>query len=128
VNVLLDTQVVLWWLTDDERLDRPAREVVADAEVATVSVASAWEMSLKVQLGKLELPDDLGAQLARHGFSVLPIHLGHALQYRALPLLHRDPFDRMLVAQAQVEQLAIVTADPAIARYAVDVIAAHGGV
>lgn len=125
MSLLLDTQVVLWWLADDERLGVRCRELIAETEMATVSVVSAWEMSLKSQLDKLEFPPDLGAQLARHDFSVLPVHLGHALQYRAIPMIHRDPFDRMLVAQAQVEDLTIVTADPALARYEVDVVQAE---
>lgn len=124
MRLLLDTQVLLWWLADDPRLGRPGRDVIAEAEDAVVSAATAWEMSLKAQLGKLDYPEDLDAQLVRHQFSVLPVHLNHALRYRQLPLHHRDPFDRMLVAQAQVEGLAVVSADPAFAAYEVEIVPA----
>ena len=99
-----------------------AREGVATAETAFVSTASVWEISIKSALGKIETPTDLGRQLQRHRFTVLPIHLAHALRVRDLPALHRDPFDRMLVAQAQVEDLLILSHDPNIARYDVHVI------
>ncbi|HEV2369436.1 MAG TPA: type II toxin-antitoxin system VapC family toxin [Acidimicrobiales bacterium] len=122
MRALLDTQVLLWWLADDERLPDGARETIGGAEDAIVSVASAWEMSLKAQLGRLDFPDDLEAQLVRHQFSVLPVHLGHARRYRQLPLHHRDPFDRMLIAQAQVEELTVVSANPVMARYQVDLV------
>lgn len=123
MRILLDTQVLLWWLADDARLGEEGRRIVAEAEEALVSVASAWEMSLKAQLGKLDIPGDLDAQLVRHQFSVLPVHLAHALRYRQLPLHHHDLFDRMLVAQAQVERLAIVSADGAFVHYEVELLA-----
>jgi PIN domain nuclease of toxin-antitoxin system len=122
VRLLLDTHALLWWLGDDARLRDDVRAAVADTEEVLVSTASVWEISLKRTLGKLVAPDDLAAQLVRHQFSVLPVHLSHAIRYADLPLLHRDPFDRMLVAQGQVEGLTIVTGDPAIAAYAVDVL------
>ena len=124
MRLLLDTHVLLWWLAADPRLAPPSRDLIADADEVTVSTASAWEMSLKAQLGKLECPEDLAAQLVRHQFSVLPVHLDHAVRYRGLPLHHRDPFDRMLVAQAQVEGLAIVSADEVFAGYEVEVVPA----
>jgi PIN domain nuclease of toxin-antitoxin system len=122
VRLLLDTHSLLWWLADDHRLSPEMRGAVADTEVVLVSTASAWEISFKKALGKLAAPDDLPSQLVRHQFTVLPIHLSHAVRYGDLPLIHRDPFDRMLVAQAQVEGLTIVTRDPAIAAYEVDVL------
>ncbi|MDQ6747209.1 MAG: type II toxin-antitoxin system VapC family toxin [Candidatus Dormibacteraeota bacterium] len=122
MRLLLDTHSLLWWLSADARLGPLAREGIAAAEVAFVSTASAWEMSIKGALGKLEAPSDLPQQLQRHRFTVLPIHLDHALGVRALPPLHRDPFDRMLVAQAQAEDLLLVSADPDVARYDVHVI------
>lgn len=124
MRLLLDTHVLLWWLSDDGRLNDNARASIASAEAAFVSTASAWEISMKRALGKLEAPDDLPEQLARHRFSVLSIHLDHALLAGALPPVHRDPFDRMLVAQAQIEALVIVTGDERIRSYAVDVMAA----
>jgi PIN domain nuclease of toxin-antitoxin system len=122
VRLLLDTHALLWWLADDPRLGAETREAVADSEVVLVSTASAWEIALKKGLGKLTAPDDLPSQLVRHQFTVLPIHLSHTVRYGDLPLIHRDPFDRMLVAQAQVEGLTIVSGDPAIAAYDVDVL------
>lgn len=119
MRALLDTQVLLWWLADDERLPDDARETMGGAEDAIVSVASAWEMSLKAQLGRLDFPDDLEAQLVRHQFSVLPVHLGHARRYRQLPLHHRDPFDRMLIAQAIAADMTLISNEAAFDRYGV---------
>ena len=90
--------------------------------MAFVSTASAWEMSIKGALGKLDAPDDLPRQLQRHRFTVLPIHLDHALAAGRLPPLHRDPFDRMLIAQAQLEKLLVLSGDPDIPRYDVHVV------
>ena len=95
---------------------------MADADEATVSVASAWEMALKASLGKLDYPDDLEAQIVRHQFAVLPVHLAHARRYRALPLHHRDPFDRILIAQAQEEGLTVVTADRSMGLYEIKLV------
>ena len=122
MRLLLDTHALLWWLADDPRLLDAARDRVADSEEVFVSTASAWEIALKRALGKLDAPHDLPAQLVRHQFTVLPIHLAHTVRYGDLPLLHRDPFDRMLVAQAQVEHLTVVTGDAAIAAYDVAVL------
>jgi PIN domain nuclease of toxin-antitoxin system len=122
VRVLLDTHILLWWLADDGQLPGEARELIATAESAYVSTASVWEISIKQAVGKLTAPDDLAGQISRHDFALLPIHLDHAIRVGILPLLHRDPFDRMLVAQAQLEGLAIVTGDPRIARYDVPVV------
>lgn len=124
MNLLLDTHVLLWWLRADDQLAADARSAITTADAAFVSTASAWEISIKRARGKLKAPDDLVAQLSRHAFSVLPIHLDHALLAGELPPLHRDPFDRMLVAQATIEGLVVVTGDPNIPRYDVKVIAA----
>jgi PIN domain nuclease of toxin-antitoxin system len=124
LKLLFDTHALIWWLADDPRLGPLAREAVATAEVAFVSTASAWEMSIKGALGKLETPSDLPRQLQRHRFTVLPIHLDHAIRVAALPPLHRDPFDRMLVAQALVEDLLILSGDVDIPRYDVPVVEA----
>jgi len=124
LKLLLDTHVVLWWLANDPTLAPDARSAIADADDVTVSTASVWEISLKASLGKLDAPDDLGDQLIRHQFAILPIHLNHALYYRALAGLHRDPFDRMLVSQAHVEGLTIVTRDANIPTYGVPILPA----
>jgi len=122
VNVLLDTHAFLWWVRDDARLSAVAREVVGDGDNSIfLSTASAWEIVIKARLGKLRAPVDLESflaqQLAHNAFEVLPVGLRHALRVASLPDLHRDPFDRMLVAQSQVESLVILTADEAVARY-----------
>ena len=124
MRLLLDTHVLLWWLADDPLLTVEARAAIVESDLAVVSTASAWEISMKRSLGKLDAPDDLAAQLVRDQFTVLPIHLDHALHAGSLPHIHRDPFDRMLVAQAQVEDLVIITTDTNIPRYDVRVLAA----
>ena len=127
MRVLLDTHVFLWWITDDPRLSSRARRVIADGRNELLfSAASGWEIAIKAQLGRISLPEDperfIPEQLARNGIESLPISLSHALHVYTLPLLHRDPFDRLLVAQAQLEDLPIVTADPHIPQYAVHIL------
>lgn len=125
MRLLLDTHVLLWWLADDPRLDEAARGAIAEpANDTFASAASMWELSIKADLGKVSMPDDLGEQLAANSFTPLPVQMTHALAVRHLPDHHRDPFDRLLVAQAQLEGLTIVTADQAIPRYDVAVLAA----
>jgi PIN domain nuclease of toxin-antitoxin system len=119
VRLLLDTHVLLWWLSDDRKLAKNARDIVAnpDNEVV-VSSASVWEISIKTALGRLELElDDLEDAILRNGFRPLAIALRHALTAGRLPDVHRDPFDRMLVAQASVEELRIVSHDGVFERY-----------
>ncbi len=126
-RVLLDTHVLLWWLGDDARLGPRTRDLIADERnVVYVSAATASEASIKRALGKLSCPDNLDAIVQDEGFEQLPISFFHGETAGALPALHRDPFDRMLVAQAQAEGLEIVTDDDAIRRYAVRIIDASG--
>jgi PIN domain nuclease of toxin-antitoxin system len=127
MRLLLDTHVFLWWITNNPNLSARAREVISDSHNDLFfSAVSGWEIAIKAHLGRLQLPDDLErfivAQLSANAILVLPIQLRHALRVYTLPDHHRDPFDRMLVAQSQVEDLPIVTADPQIARYPVPVI------
>ena len=128
MRVLLDTHAFLWWTSEDgRRLSDPARALLIDPSTdALVSVASAWEIAIKATTGRLEIDGDPEAwvpeRITRHGFSPLPVELAHALRAGRLPAIHRDPFDRLLVAQAQVEGIPIVTSDPSIAKYDVDVI------
>jgi PIN domain nuclease of toxin-antitoxin system len=118
--VLLDTHAILWWLADDVRLGPVAREVIGDERnEAFVSAASSWEISIKRSLGKLDAPDDLGAIIEEEGFSPLAITFFHGERAGALAPLHRDPFDRMLIAQAQAEGLELITADARLAEYGV---------
>lgn len=123
-RVLLDTHVWLWWQTGDRRLGPQARAIIAKTDEVRFSAASAWEISIKVALGKLTLPAnaDIARELERDGFIPLPVSVAHAEALRGLPSVHRDPFDRMLVVQAQVEGLAVLTADPAIRSYGVTVV------
>ena len=128
MRALLDTHVVLWWASEGaSRVSPKATALIGDGStVALVSTASLYEISIKVTLGRLELPDEperyVPELLRRHAFGVLPIDPSHALRAGSLPLIHRDPWDRLIIAQAQVEGLPIVTADPAIGRYEVEVI------
>ena len=125
-RLLLDSHVWLWWRTLDRRLSPGTRAAITNAHEVYLSVASAWELAIKSQLGKLKIPRDLdlAAVFARGGFVPVPITIEHALVAAGLPPIHRDPFDRMLVAQARVEGLTLVTADPVLSRYDVPVLAA----
>jgi PIN domain nuclease of toxin-antitoxin system len=119
-RLLVDTHVLLWWLADDPALTATARESLADpANEPLVSTASVWEVAIKRSLGMLRVPDDLPARITDEGFSWLPVSAEHAWQVRELPPHHRDPFDRLLVAQAMVDRLPVVTADAHLAAYGV---------
>jgi len=125
VKALLDTHAFLWWITDDRRLSQVARDVIGEGENELyLSAASGWEIAIKAGIGRLRLDrpmeEEIPAQLEANGILVLPVQLAHALRVSALPGIHKDPFDRLLVAQAQVEQLPIVTADPVVAQYPVE--------
>lgn len=123
---LADTHVLLWWLGNMADLGTQARAVIAEpANVFYVSVASIWEVAIKRALGKLEAPEGLTAVLEEEGFAALPIEAAHAEHAGGLPLLHRDPFDRMLVAQARLEDLTLVSADVHLRRYGVRVLDAR---
>ena len=127
MRLLLDTHAFLWWVTDDDRLSERAGELIADgANDVYFSAASAWEIAIKAGLGRIRLPDEAWTftpqQLERNAFQALPVHVAHAVAVIALPDTHRDPFDRILVAQAMSEGLTIVSADPELARYAVPVL------
>ncbi len=118
MNLLLDTHVLLWWLSDDKMLGAKARAAIANPDVQVfVSAASAWEISIKMTLGKLDAPENLEEALDTSGFTPLPITIDHALAAGRLPEHHRDPFDRMLIAQAQLERLTLVTHDGAFGHY-----------
>jgi PIN domain nuclease of toxin-antitoxin system len=123
VRLLLDTHVLLWWLADHPSLSPHAAEMIQRERDVFVSAASAWEIAIKRALGKLEAPDDLSGAIEANDFRPLPVGVGHALVAGALPRHHDDPFDRMLVAQAQQEGLTLVTSDRWIPSYAVSVLA-----
>jgi PIN domain nuclease of toxin-antitoxin system len=129
VRVLLDTQVWLWMVAAPERLSEPSRALVVSADnELLLSAASAWEIAIKYGLGKLRLPEPPGELIprlmTRTGITPLPVHHRHALHVTTLPTLHRDPFDRLLIAQAQLERLPILTADKSFARYDVETLRA----
>ena len=126
MRLLLDTHAWLWWLSDDRRLGRRARQALGNPRREVyVSAASAWEIAIKAALGKLRMAKaDLESEIGANGFLELPIRTRHALQVGRLAPVHEDPFDRMLVAQAQVEDLAVVTGDPIFERYGVPVLEA----
>ena len=120
VRLLLDTHAVLWALAEPRRLSGPARMAVEDAQNEVfVSVVSGWEIAIKRALGKLQAPDDLEAWIGKQGFTPLLMTFHHAKLAGALPLHHGDPFDRMLIAQAQAEGLILVTRDADIPLYGV---------
>ena len=128
MRLLLDTHAFLWWTSEDgRRLSDRARDLLIDPSTdAVVSVVSAWEIAIKAATGRLEIegnPEEwVPERIQRYGFSPMPVVLMHALRAGRLPAIHRDPFDRLLIAQAQVEGIPILTSDPAIARYEVGVI------
>jgi PIN domain nuclease of toxin-antitoxin system len=127
MKVLLDTHAFLWWISDHERLSERAYDAINDgANTVLLSAASGWEIAIKTKMGKLKLKESpvtfIAEQLSLNRMSALPISMTHALAVHDLPPLHRDPFDRLLVAQALTESLPIISADPAISRYKAEVI------
>ena len=122
-RILLDTHVLIWWMNGDEQLGHNAQKHISNTENAIyISAASVWEMSIKQQLGKLTVPDDIESLIEVLGFSALPFNLFHSQQAGRLPMHHRDPFDRMLIAQAQAEGLQILTKDEHFPAYGVRLI------
>lgn len=118
MRLLLDTHLVLWAMQDAPALSAAARDWLDRAEVVYVSAASLWEISIKAGLGRLDIDSEqLEKNLSAAGFQQLAISWNHATQLRKLPPLHRDPFDRMLVAQAMSEPLRLLTHDAALAAY-----------
>ena len=127
MRAILDTHVFLWWVLDIPRLSADVRSMLEDGtNEFLLSAASAYELTIKTQSGRLTLPEPadsyVPSRLAANSFEPMPIELAHAVRAGMLPAIHHDPFDRMLVAQAQVEGLPILTADPAISRYDVETI------
>jgi PIN domain nuclease of toxin-antitoxin system len=122
VKLLLDTHVVLWWRSDSAKLTRTVRRAIASADVVLVSAASGWEVALKLGVGKLRLGDSFAWMVSDSKFTELPVALTHTEQLTALPKHHRDPFDRMLIAQAQVEGATLVTHDRQFKPYDVPVV------
>lgn len=127
MNLLLDTHALLWWFDDNARLSRSARDAIAEpASLVFVSSASGWEIAIKHRNGKFpeaaSLLRELPAALRRDRFESLPISIDHAVAAGALAGPHKDPFDRMLIAQARLEDLAVVTIDPVFRAYDLSVV------
>jgi len=120
VNLLLDTHVLIWWDAGDE-ITPAALEAIQGARQVFVSAASAWEIAIKTELGKIRSTRSVAEACEASGFEELPVTFAHAAALHRLKRVHRDPFDRLLVAQALVEGLTVVTRDPVFARYGVEV-------
>ena len=123
MNLLLDTHVLIWW-DEGRRLAVDARRAIEKADTVYVSAASTWEVAIKVGMGRLRPTRTVEQAVAESGFLELPVTFRHAEQVAALPTHHRDPFDRLLIAQAEVEDLTLVTRDPVFSCYPVEVIEA----
>jgi PIN domain nuclease of toxin-antitoxin system len=126
MKAILDTHTFLWAIAEEGKLSRRARQIYTGSNDLWLSVASMWEILIKVQAGKLPLPEPAGRylvkKLAQNQIELLPITLDHVLRIESLPMHHRDPFDRLLIAQSIQEGWPIITADPWFARYPVEVI------
>ncbi len=118
MNLLLDTHIYLWWLIDSPALSKRAHQMIEDADQVYVSVVSIWEAGIKWRAGKLSVaPEVLVEGMNQNGLVSLPVNLAHTLKFSQLPDHHRDPFDRMLVAQSMAEPLFLVTSDRALEAY-----------
>jgi PIN domain nuclease of toxin-antitoxin system len=125
-RLLLDTHAVIWWLASDRRLGAKALDAIADSNnEVLVSSVSGFEIATKRKLGKLDVPDDFSEQIQANGFAELPVTLRHGLEAGQLPLHHNDPFDRLLIGQARCEDLIIVTSDPMLSVYDVELLPAN---
>ncbi len=127
MRYLLDTHTFLWWNLDDAQLSPLARELIADgSHEIFLSAATAWEIAIKAARGRLTLPEEpagyISSRINLHGFQALPVHIHHAAHVYQLPLHHTDPFDRLLIAQSQIESMPIISVDADIRKYEVEVI------
>jgi len=125
MRLLLDSHVALWWLDGNTAIGATCRSLIEQADEAFVSVVTPWELGIKRALGKLTMPDGLADALEAGGFRSLAISADHAELAPTLPPHHRDPFDRMLVAQARLEALSLVTADQLLSRYEIHLVDAR---
>lgn len=125
MNLLLDTHVLIWALENNSTLSAPARNAIIEGKnLIFISSATVWEMSIKQAQGKLEIPDNLQEEISLHRFTQLGINFQHAQLAGRLPNIHKDPFDRILIAQAKIEKLTLVTRDKLVAQYDVAIIEA----
>lgn len=125
MRLLVDSHVGLWWLDDHPSLGPRCREHLELADEVFFSAVTPWELGIKRALGRIAIPDGLGDALVAAGFRPLPVTVEHAERAPTLPAHHRDPFDRMLIAQAQVEALTLATADDALRPYDIDLLDAR---
>ncbi len=127
MRYLLDTHTFLWWNMDDAQLSPLAKEIIADGDNEIfLSAATAWELAIKTARGRLALPEDptryVSNRINLHGFQALPIQIYHAVQVYKLPMHHADPFDRLLIAQSQIEAMPLISVDGEIRKYEVEVV------
>lgn len=127
MKYLLDTHTFLWWNMDDTQLSPLAREIISDGDNEIfLSAATAWEIAIKTARGRLELPEDptryVSNRMKLHGFQALPVHIHHAAHVYKLPMHHADPFDRLLIAQSQIESMPLISVDAEIQKYEVEVL------
>ncbi len=127
MKALLDTHVFLWWNLDDPRLSETAHDVISEgSNELYLSAVSAWEIAIKASIGRLTLPETaekyVPSRMSLHSIQSLPIQVSHALHIASLETIHQDPFDRLLIAQSQLENIPLLTADPRIAQYDVQII------
>lgn len=127
MRYLLDTHTFLWWNMDDAQLSSLAKELISDSNNEIfLSAASAWEIAIKTARGRLTLPEDptryISNRLSLHGFQALPVQINHAVHVYKLPMYHADPFDRLLIAQSQIEAMPLISVDVDIRRYELEVV------
>lgn len=123
MNIILDTHIVLWWLADSSKLSKQSRALISDPNhFIFVSVATAWEIAIKTAIGKLSVPGKFSKALQVNGFQPITITLEHAELAGALPRHHDDPFDRMLIAQSQIENFKLLSNDKEFSNYKVDLL------
>lgn len=127
MRILLDTHVFLWWDSDPGKLSARVNSLLSNPEhIIVLSVASTWEIQIKKQLGKLSLSIPLDelieSQQQINEIEILPVHLAHVLMLDNLPPHHKDPFDRIIISQAKVEDIVIVSADPVLAKYDIEIV------
>lgn len=123
MKYLLDTHALLWTIFEPEKLTKQAREIIGDRHnIICISLISLWEISIKQNIGRLEIPEDFFQVIRQGGFEILPLNLDEITKYRTLPLHHRDPFDRILVVQALERELTLITRDSEIEKYEVSII------
>ena len=125
MKYLLDTHSLLWTIFEPEKLSAEAQEIILDRDnIIFISLISLWEISIKQNIGRLDIPEEFFEVVTKGGFEILSLNMLQIEQYRMLPLYHRDPFDRMLVIQAQLQKLILITRDSEISQYDVEIVKA----